>query len=342
MKKMKNVMKKWKKTCISLMLVLTFLLLVGCGRKNETVTSEIVTESVSQTITIEEPILEKAPEGYVYDYQVSMEPIPEDVAAFGGEVCGTIHAFPTKIKVEMMRRELEKPENAELKNEADRCAEEIVEALEKEYGGEFTAELMEIKNDFWYFKCENIENKNAFRVRYENYGFSDVNKIAENYFDIDTYLFESNVEDVREKITDKINMIYENTSTKMFKQYLGSDLEFTNIYLAVFKENFNVYEEQEKIMELWDELIEINNENNFYSIRIDFFPLDYQNVIEEKCSMGSYLDVEVNVKEEKKEKWVKNEEAFAIFTFHQHSEGDLRDNIDVEKSIFSNWKLKEE
>ena len=51
---------------------------------------------------------EKAPEGYVYDYQVSMEPIPKEIEDLGGSCVGTMHAFPTRIEKVLTQQEVEK------------------------------------------------------------------------------------------------------------------------------------------------------------------------------------------------------------------------------------------
>lgn len=99
------LMEEEMKTRIRLgVLVIAILpLLLGCGEK-EVLTPE---PSLSMSETFKYESNDVAVEGYVYDYQVSMEPIPVEITALGGEVCGTIHAYPTEIEVGLAQKAIE-------------------------------------------------------------------------------------------------------------------------------------------------------------------------------------------------------------------------------------------
>lgn len=106
---------------LGMLFVVILPLLHGCGEK-EVLAPE---PSVSMSETFKYEPNDEAVEGYVYDYQVSMEPIPVEIAALGGEVCGTIHAYPTEIEVGLAKKAIE--ENPEWQ----KMNEENIEFLKK-------------------------------------------------------------------------------------------------------------------------------------------------------------------------------------------------------------------
>jgi len=334
-------LKKQKKK-IGIFFVVYICLLIGCGTSTENTMEENPYEN--QLDEELESVFEEvgtAPAGYVYDYQVSLDPIPEDVAAYGGECYGTIHAFPSKIKVEMMRRELEKPENKELKDEAERCKKEIIDALEKEYGGKFSAELMQIDWNRWYFYCTDIEVQFVFCVGYDNYGFLEPNRIEENNFDIEIYLFDSYVDEEKENINKIISSEYKDNCTRIFMQKLQDDLEVVTIYIAVFQdEDIEPEQEENRIKCVWNKINELETKNvrRDYTYRIDYYPVEYKTVIEQKYKDGLYMDIDISHNSLTIEKWLENEEILGSFYYDEFFEEE-----EFEEFIDSKgWKVKGE
>ena len=180
-----------RKISLVVALMLMALTVFGCGKKEEL--ENTPSTSLSDIINDGE---EECPEGYVYDYQVSMEPIPVEIAALGGEVCGTIHAYPTKIQIELVKQEIENSE--ELKEENEAYLAVVRQYLDDMYGGEF--EIAPIAIDSWRYACIEKATDKRFSISinplYSKYQ-ADVDIIY-----IDSYYYEENASVYKEDLNN--------------------------------------------------------------------------------------------------------------------------------------------
>lgn len=321
-------MKKQKMLILPILIVVS-LLLAGCGIRGLKMVGKI---------------LEDPPEGYVYDYQISMKPIPEEVAGYGGEVYGTIHAFPSKIKLELMRRNLNTGEYEDIKVRVKECVKKITEDLEKEYGGEFSAELIDIIEESWYFLCVNKSTGDEFLTIYENYSFYYQKDCFVDYILMDTYMVD---EDIREKVRKVENIVDEvfgeQVTAKVHIQKYGESSDKSMcIYIAVFSEEVvNILEEQKKIKQLWDKLTEQGKET-YNDINIKYFPLEYKDVIEKKYEEGNFADLVMYASNEKEKKWLNRGEMHAIFSFSETNCDEIESCFALDDDeIWKYWILKE-
>ena len=277
--------------------------LSGCGRQTLQEVSDSVPSETEQSISDEsastpteaehgEIIFEEAPEGYVYDYQISLEPIPKEIADLGNPCQGTIHAFPSRIRIGLTEKMME--EDAELKAEVEKRIPEVEQCLKENIGGEFRVDGVDATDDFdWYFSCTEIDTGYQFIMLYWNNEYS----ARHDGITIPNKLY---LEDYYDKIeTDKVEQVYADIITDNFGecaykiQVQVHDNGFFIVVIDIHEftdRNIEKEEEQLKILEMWKELNAIDGES-FYMIDLKYYPLEYENMLKEKCKEGTFEDM---------------------------------------------------
>lgn len=309
-----------------MLLLCVFIAVICTGCKNEEASVSQVQNEVIEQSTNAEEISGEAPEGYVYDYQVSMEPIPKEIADLGGTCCGTMHAFPSRIMAGLTEQKLEN--DPELKEEAEKRTKEVKETLENEIGGEFDVQVMEIEDKLtWRFLCTEKATNNQFGLQYFNYEYAyPEDKFAENFLSLTSYYaLESTM-----KHGDTINnMIMEIFGNVCHDVYIQEDVNETTIYLAEFTNDKIVYNEwQIKILKLWEQLNNYNEQMD-YRIYLGIYPPQYEEVIMEKCEKGVYMDTFVGYNTDGIKELINREEIHEYFSYIDHFEEEKNINLDV-------------
>lgn len=195
------------KTNVTLGIAVMVLLLAvtGCGKE------EII--RTDNTLSLEDVIAEATAkeEKYVYDYQVSMDPIPEEIAALGGEVCGTIHAYPVEIMIGLAQKEIE--ENPEWQKQNEENIEFLKQYLTKEHGGEY--EIRPMTSDFSqdefmmneYMCTEMSTDKNFSITLYKN----PHTELKENMIENDEYYYADDAKQYKEDIKKTLEQNWDDT-----------------------------------------------------------------------------------------------------------------------------------
>ncbi|MDE7268991.1 MAG: hypothetical protein K2N81_00785 [Acetatifactor sp.] len=275
--------------------------LTSCGRPSDRIGQESVSAAIESDVQaapgMNDDNLPSAGDGnaqglsedYVYDYQVSMEPIPKEIADLGGPCQGTIHAFPSKIRMGLTQKMME--EDPELKAEVEKRIPEIEQALADNIGGEFRVDEV-IAEDVldWYWFCTEIETGYQFRIRYSNYEYftsqteytitSDNMILFEDYYD--------------EKEAEKVETVYAQVIQKSFGEccnriWFHSSSDSLTIYIIQFTDNeIDKTAEQLKLLNLWSALKEYNDIR--YDIDMLYYPVSYKEVIEQKFNDGNLYD----------------------------------------------------
>ena len=267
------------------MMLLLVVTISGCGKKEEL--QPIPSTSLDEVINMEEEVVQnECPEGYVYDYQISMEPIPEEIAALGGDVCGTIHAYPTKISVALAKQEIEN--DIELQKENEKNIEGVQRYLDETYGGEF--EIEPLDTVMWGYMCTEKGTGKSFGVYIStlySLGLSD------EAVDLDTYFYEDNAKEYNDEIDV---VLYENLQDSyVFKTRLESvdELKILYIKIAVFKDSgIDYIDEQQMIIELFDRMQELTEKKDISLVlNISYFPLEYQDVIFKQYQSNNMSDM---------------------------------------------------
>ena len=231
--------------------------------------------------TADVPGTGECPEGYVYDYQVSMEPIPEEIAALGGPCEGTIHAFPSRIGMALTELEMEK--DPVLKAEVEKRIPEIEAALEEEIGGEFVVDGVILLDDLgWYFFCTEAETGYQFDLSYANKEY-DAQKNSrtstENVINTEEYYKAKESIVLSEKLIPLVREIYPDGDIKIQKQ---GGVDVTEVFISQYTEaEVDKCLEQEKLLMLWEALQAYDN-TAYYNVSLTFYPPEYQRIIEEK------------------------------------------------------------
>ena len=315
--------------------VLGLCMMLSCAACQKEAESTVQKEKSKTNMSDEEKksVSEEAPEGYVYDYQVSMEPIPKEIADLGGPCVGTMHAFPTRIEKALTQQEVEK--DPELKAEVERCTQEVKEALTEEIGGEFEVEIMSMdENRFdWKFFCKEVSTGYEFDIGYTNYKYNNPETmIDDNDVFVKDYYNNRNVN--KEKgISDILNKIFPNGNIRIV---FRDDVKQTSIYLAQFPNiDFNIKEEQIKILDLWEQLQEYDNQMG-YLIYIGYYPSEYKNILEQRCKNGIYQDIFTGYEKEKINKLIENQEIYDYFSFYEYTDGENSVNMDTLLSDYQN------
>ena len=266
-----------RKVSLFIVLMLITLTVVGCGHKKELETPPTLSfEDIINEETLGDEKSEECPEGYVYDYQVSMEPIPKEIADLGGDVCGTIHAYPTRIQIALTKQEIEN--DVELQKQNEKNIEGVKEYLAETYGGEF--EIEPLTTGIWSYLCtdKNTDKENVIFISpsYVN-GWSDEIVTADNYFyEEDGYIYNDIVGEVIDNTIQKDN-IY-----KIFLEQVGVSANL-KLYIAIFSENAPDYlDEQKIILEIYETMkrVQEDSENNItIKLVLTYFPVEYQPII---------------------------------------------------------------
>ena len=300
-----------RKISLVVALMLMALTVFGCGKREELENTQ--SSSLSDTINDEEAAEEECPEGYVYDYQVSMEPIPEEIAALGGDVCGTIHAYPTRIEIALAQQEIEN--DAELKEQNEKNIEGVKQYLAEAYGGEF--EIEPLTTGIWSYKCTEISSGKVFFVYIP---FSFINGYSEEVVDVDTYFYESDAQKYNNDI--ELILVENEGSDYCFRarcETIGED-NILYIKVGVFREdNINHIEEQKMILVLYEQMIEAvksNDRETRLAFTITYFKSSYKDVITKQYQSNNILDM-AYIYDECAEKLLKKNEILAQFEYHE-------------------------
>ncbi len=254
---------------------------IASGTGDAAGTTETLPSKDGEGNTADMPGTGECPEGYVYDYQVSMEPIPEEIAALGGPCEGTIHAFPSRIGMALTELEMEK--DPVLKAEVEKRIPEIEAALEEEIGGEFVVDgVILLDNLGWYFFCTEVETGYQFDLSYANkeYDAQKNNRTStENIINTKEYYKAKESIALSEELIPLVREIYPDGDIKIQKQ---GGVDVTEIFVSQYTEaEVDKCLEQEKLLMLWEALQAYDN-TVYYNVSLTFYPPEYQRIIEEK------------------------------------------------------------
>ena len=243
---------------------------IASGTGDVAGTTETLPSKDGEGNTADMPGTGECPEGYVYDYQVSMEPIPEEIAALGGPCEGTIHAFPSRIGMALTELEMEK--DPVLKAEVEKRIPEIEAALEEEIGGEFVVDGVILFDDLgWVFFCTEVETGYQFDLYYANkeyYAYKRNRDSTENVISVADYYDEKESRALRETLLPQIEEIYGGGDVKVRVQ---NEVGLVDIAIAQYMDcAIDKSLEQEKILLLW-ETLHSYNDNYIYNINIAFY-----------------------------------------------------------------------
>ena len=352
-----------KKHLLILIGIALCMALSGCGKQTLQEVSDSVPSETEQSISDEsaskqteekhgEIIFEEAPEGYVYDYQVSLEPIPKEIVDLGGPCQGTIHAFPSRIKIGLTEKMME--EDAELKAEIEKRIPEVEQYLKENIGGEFRVDGVDATGDFdWYFSCTEIDTGYQFIFDYVNDEWYSARHdsfwIPENKIHLEDYYDKIETDKVEQIYADIIKDNFGECAYKIWVQaQVYDDSFFIVIDICEFTDgNVEKEEEQLKILEMWKELKRIDSESEtLYMIDLKYYPMEYENMVKEKCEEGTFYDLYIWNDAE----LLKNGELKARLLYHQISEYNNPHNLDYlldlydkgeynEKAIWNYWSV---
>ena len=320
--------------------VLGLCMMLLCAACQKEVESTVQKEESKTNISGEEKksVSEEAPEGYVYDYQVSMEPIPKEIADLGGTCVGTMHAFPTRIEKALTQQEVEK--DPELKAEVERCTQEVKEALTEEIGGEFEVEIMSMdENKFeWKFFCREVATGYEFAIGYTNYKYNNPETMIDdndifiyNYYDLN--MKKANKSENEKNIYNILYEIFpEGCNTILFR----NEVNETAIFLAQFSNtDIDKEEEQIKILTLWERLKKYDSEMD-YRIYIGYYLPEYEGLMEERCKDGIYEDIYTGHEDEKIKKIIDKQEIWDYFSYNEFYDQDNKINMSTLLSDYQN------
>lgn len=268
-------------------LILIFMM-GGCGEKEELETTP--SQSLDELISIgSETENGECPEGYVYDYQVSMEPILEDIAALGGEVCGTIHAYPTEIKAALISKEIEN--NKELQEQHSRNMQGIEKYLKETYGGEF--DIKPIEKNFWEYWCKELDTGKEFSIEVER-AFS--RGIGKDAISIDRYDYEETAEIYTEELKQIIEEVIIDENVYKIRCQTVNEVWCLDLYMAIFCDiEPNYLDEQKKIIQIFDVMKQFQQENKNgldLNLVITYFPTEYKEVISKQYESELFDDIQ--------------------------------------------------
>lgn len=306
---------KMKSNSLRLLAVLlTTCFLVGCtGTKYNKVSKE----------------LRNCPEGYVYDYQVSMEPIPEEITALGDPCQGTIHAFPSKIGMALTELEMEK--DPVLKEEVEKRIPEIEAALEEEIGGEFAVDgvIVDGEGFDWTFFCTELETGYQFDLGYANKEYhakiTNDKWLTENVISVEDYYKKETSIEIQEELVPIVKEIYQNSNIKVQTQ--GYDI--VDIVIAQYAdEEVDKCLQQENLLMLWEKLMEYDKEVH-YNLSLAFYPYEYEALINEKYNTYIRYDFGKVFNKETVRRWGDKSEILACFRYVGISDKKDAENMNV-------------
>ncbi|MDE7268990.1 MAG: hypothetical protein K2N81_00780, partial [Acetatifactor sp.] len=169
--------------------------LTSCGRPSDRIGQESVSAAIESDVQaapgMNDDNLPSAGDGnaqglsedYVYDYQVSMDPIPKEIADLGGPCQGTIHAFPSKIVQGLTQKQIE--EDLELKKEVEETIPKVERYLTENIGEQFIVDGLEIRSECdWSWICTEVSTGYQFSISYLRLysNFDDNHVFLENYY----------------------------------------------------------------------------------------------------------------------------------------------------------------
>ena len=316
-----------RKISLVVALMLMTLTVFGCGKREElentpsSSLSDIINE---EQVTDEKLADEECPEGYVYDYQVSMEPIPAEIAALGGDVCGTIHAYPTKIQIALTKQEIEN--DAELKEQNEKNIEAINKYLSDVYDGEFEIEPM--STGAWKYFCMEESTNKQFTISISG---SYIKGHSEEAIGVDTYFYADNAQEYKQELEQAM---LENVKNEYCYGTYYESVDYINVldlYIAVFCENKpDCIAEQKNIIEIYDVMKKIQSENDeqvTLRIVLTYFPKSYKEVIVKQYQSGMKDNFQ-SIISEKTDKLIENGEVYAQFEYSEISAWDEENNLD--------------
>ena len=333
-------MKRKTKRIISVLLVALIMTCTAAGcadRENVPIASgtgdaagmtETLPSKDGEGNTADMPGTGECPEGYVYDYQVSMEPIPEEIAALGGPCEGTIHAFPSRIGMALTELEMEK--DPVLKAEVEKRIPEIEAALEEEIGGEFVVDGVILINQYdWCFFCTEVDTGYQFDMTYSNYEYEAAMNnsfVINNKIYVEDYYNEKVSISMREDLIPLISEIYSMENITIRAQ---SGVDVVDVMIALFTENeVNKCQEQERILALWKSLQNYDGSVS-YRLSLTFYSPKYQNVIEEKYNTMFRYDITKIFSERILNCLIKNEDIQCCFIYSGLSNKNDEENLDI-------------
>ena len=306
-----------------IMIFMSVFIVAGCGEKEELETIPQV--SLDEIINMDEEVdNEECPEGYVYDYQVSMEPIPEEIAALGGEVCGTIHAYPTEIEAALLKKEIDSDE--ELQEENKRNIEGIRQYLEKIYGGEF--EIVPIQKEVWIYKCREMDTEKEFTIKVRP---SYTKGVSDDVVAVSTYDYEDVVEEYKDGIKNIIQTVGMSEAMHRIRRQTVNEVDSLDLYIAAFSEVKPDYiEEQKKIIEIFNVLKKYQKDEKdgiYLNIIVTYFPMEYKEVIAAQYQSNCFADIQrINVNSILE--LCVNDEVYAQFRYMGTTDEEDADSLD--------------
>ena len=305
-------MKTKRKSRVYIISLILVFLITGCGEKEELVTTPSV--SLDEMIEAEgEEELDECPEGYVYDYQVSMEPIPEEIAELGGDVCGTIHAYPTEIKIALARLEIEK--DMKLKEQNEKNIEGVKQYLEETYNEEF--EIEPLSTGIWSYVCTEKSTGKKFVVYMSSlYIMGYLDEVVS----VDTYFYEESAQQYNE-------MIQKILAASISEEYVFrtrieclEDKDILKLKISIFQDkDIDYISEQQMIIELYDKiksLFDVSEREICISITLTYFPTIYQEVVE-KQYQSSNINNLLYIQDECAEILIEKDEILGQFEYQE-------------------------
>ena len=278
------------------------------------------------------------PEGYVYDYQVSLEPIPQEIADLGGMCVGTMHAFPSRIMVGLMKQRME--EDPELKAEVEKRVEEVKQTLSEEIGGEFEVEIMSVEDKWdWVFYCTEKKTGYEFKMNYVNNEYYNP-AWHNNVLNVPDYYGKFKADKYEEDVKSIISKAFENSFVNIWCWEGGKGRIDIDVYVAQFIDTGIDYEEEQyKIMQLWEALKGYDSEKH-YRIYIGFYPTEYEELIQQKCEQGIWTDIHAYNKEEV-ELLIKEKDIYDVFFYYEIFNNDTLVNMDTLLNDYKNGTYDE-
>ncbi len=320
------------------------LSLISCGKLVDQTgqeSSDAATESDAAVV----PEAEDA--DYVYDYQVSMDPIPKEIADLGGPCQGTIHAFPSKIRMGLTQKRME--EDPELKAEVEKRIPEIEEYLAENIGGEFQVEGVVVRDDLdWRFFCKETLSDYRFCLRYDNTQYfhrdnpdmAAYRAVIGNRVYIDSYSEPQRTENQKSQFNQMISEAFGECYNIAWVSGI-SEIELVTIHIVQFTDDkIDKSEEQVKVVNLWDNL-KIYNDEAWYIICVSYYPTVYQNIMEKKFVAG-YLGVggDISKSKECSENLLKRGELIDEFLYDDMEDGKGDMGLDMILKKYQQGKYK--
>lgn len=313
-----------KRKSIVLIAIISLLgIMCGCGKKEEL--KPTPSQPLDELISVAgEEESGEFPEGYVYDYQVSSEPIPAEIAALGGEVCGTIHAYPTEIMAALMSKEIEN--SKELQEQHSRNVQGIEKYLKETYVGEF--DIRPIGKEVWVYWCKELDTGKEFSLKISpTYSRGSGKKVVS----INTYDYEDSAEVYKEGLKQIIEEVIVDEYVYRIRCQTINEVWTLDLFMAIFSdEEPNYLDEQKKILQIYDIMKQFRQENPNglnLNLAITYFPIEYKEVISKQYESELFADIQYindfNISELQK-----NNEVYTQFRYWEVFEAEKENSLD--------------